>query len=123
MATAGVIIGGAVANALAFSLAGKLIHTSDSKRHNLEMEHIAKERDKWNQERMERIDLINKTLRRQNHAAKTFNNLEEAGEAYYQVTGKRLPPLRAEPREQKDAELGVIVAIMAITGIVAYKFL
>jgi len=92
------------------------------------MERIAKERDKWNEKRMERLDYINKTLRRQNHAAKTFNNLEEAGMEYQRVTGKRLPSLGDEPffpksRKHKDTELGVIVGVMAVTGIIAYKFL
>lgn len=122
------MLGGAAANAAAFTLAGKLTHSSDSKRHNLEMERIAKDHEKWNEERVNRLDYINQTLRRQNHASKTFKDLEEAGQAYFQMTGTKLPALRAEPRlplsrEHKDAELGVIVGIMGLAGFMIYKFM
>ena len=102
---------------------------AETKRHNLAMKKVAKEREKWSEERQQRLDYMNKQIAEQKHAARTFANLEVAGEEYYRVTGHRLSPLRDEPklsefynpsRQRKDAEIVLAVAGMSIVGVLAY---
>ena len=40
----------------------------ERKRHYLALEKLQKERDKWNEDRMKRLDFINKRLREKNDA-------------------------------------------------------
>ena len=60
------------------------------------MEKVAKEREKWSEERQQRLDYLNKRIAE--HATHTFANLEVAEEEYYRVTGHRLSPLRDKPK-------------------------
>ena len=132
MATAAIIVGGAVANTVGMIIAGKVGRDqSEIKRHNLAMEQYTKAREHWQEQRTERLDFLNKTLRQQNHAVQTFKDLDQAGKAYYEVTGNYLPPLK-EPQlsdyyqkssREKDTEIYVILATMMVTGFVAFKFL
>ena len=137
MATIALMVGGAITNALAFSgsnfLFSQMSSAGERKRHNLAMEKLQQERDSWNQERLERIDYINKKLKEQGHAAKTFQNVEEAMQEYYLLTGDVLPPLSAQPKledflddEQNLAlQRGELVLIgfgLLITGYLTYKF-
>ena len=71
---------------------------AEAKRHNLAIEKVAKEREKWSEERQQRLDYLNKRIAERKHAARTFANLEVAEEEYYRVTGHRLSPLRDEPK-------------------------
>ena len=135
MASLLAIGGTALVNALAFSGTNAAFSMlgdhgrAEAKRHNLAMEKVAKEREKWSEERQQRLDYLNKRIAEQKHAARTFANLEEAGEEYYRVTGHRLSPLRDEPklsdfynpsRPRKDAEIVLTVAGMSIVGLLAY---
>ena len=92
------------------------------------MEKVAKEREKWSEERQQRLDYLNKRIAERKHAARTFANLEVAEEEYYRVTVYRLSPLRDKPklsdfynpsRHRKDAEIMLVVA-MSILGLLAY---
>ena len=62
-------IGGVVVNALAFgstNLAFSLLtdhDTKERKRHDLVEERLQKAREKWNRDRMKRLDYINRRLR------------------------------------------------------------
>ena len=87
-------IGGtALINALAFSGTNAAFSMlgdhgrAEAKRHNLAMEKVTKEREKWSEERQQRLDYLNKRIAERKHAARTFANLEAAGEEYYRVTG------------------------------------
>ena len=59
----------AAINALAFSGTNYIFSTfsdhgeAERKRHDLALEDLQRDRDKWNQERIERLDFINKRLR------------------------------------------------------------
>ena len=71
MATIAMMIGGAVVNALAFSgsnfgfsLLNKSKALEETKRHNAAMEKLQQARDRWNKKRIERIDYINETLKK-----------------------------------------------------------
>ena len=101
---------------------------AEAKLHNVAMEKVAKEREKWSEERQQRLDYLNKRIAERKHAARTFANLEVAEEEYYRVTVYRLSPLRDKPklsdfynpsRHRKDAEIVLVVA-MSILGLLAY---
>ena len=114
-------------NSAAFSMLGD--HGRDeAKQNNLAIKKVAKEREKWSEERQQRLDYLNKRIAERKHAARTFANLEVAEEEYYRVTVYRLSPLRDKPklsdfynpsRHRKDAEIVLVVA-MSILGLLAY---
>ena len=67
-------VGGAVVNALAFSGTNFVFSrltdhgAAERKRHDLVLENLQKARDRWNEDRMKRLDLFNKILRERNEA-------------------------------------------------------
>ena len=138
MATIALMVGGAITNALAFSgsnfLFSQMSGAAERKRHNLAMENLQHERDTWNEERLERIDYINKELKKRGHAAKTFQNVDQAMQQYYFLTGTELPPLSSEPQledilddDQRLAiqrgELTLITIGILTTAYLTYKFI
>ena len=62
-------VGAAVVNALAFSATNFVLSRltghgeEEHKRHELALEKLQRARDEWNEDRMKRIDFINKRLR------------------------------------------------------------
>ena len=58
---------------------------AEAKLYNLAMEKVAKEREKWSEERQQRLDYLNKRIAERKHAARAFPNLEVAEEKYYRV--------------------------------------
>ena len=138
MAAIGMMIGGAVTNALAFTGSNYLFSTLSSseerKRHNLATEKLQHDRDIWNQERLQRIDYINDQLKRQGHAERAFASVDDAMKKYYDLTGDPLDPLPPEPqlfdyldedqtKAIQNGELTLIALGMLGTGILMYKFL
>ena len=96
----------------------------ERKRHDLALEKLQRARDKWNEDRMKRLDFINKRLREQNKARAYINN--EAMAEYYRVFAKKPKPLPPEPQlsdfyhpseAQKDVEL---LFVRVGTGIATY---
>ena len=91
-------------------------------------------RDLWNKKRTERIDYLNETLNRKQHAAATFNDVDQAMREYFIVTGQTLGPIGPEPplsdfytpgEVLQTVELifcGLIVRLSA-TGLLAYNLL
>ena len=67
-------------NALAFSgtnfIFNRLTYhgAEERKRHDLALEKLQKERDEWNEDRMKRLDFINKRLREKSEARTYINN-------------------------------------------------
>ena len=57
----------------------------EAKRHNLAIEKVEKEREKWSEERQQRLDYLNKRIAERKHAARAFPNLEVAEEKYYRA--------------------------------------
>ena len=137
MATIGVMIGGALVNAISFTGTNFLFsqfggHGEEMKRHNLAIEKFTKARDEYTRQRLQRLDFINQTLRDQRHAEQTFSDLGAAMQRYYEVTGNQLPPLGKEPllsdfynpsRQHKDGELAFTIGGMALVGFLAYKYM
>ena len=137
MASIAMMVGGALTNALAFSgssfLFSQMSGAAERKRHNLAIENLQHERDTWNEQRLARIDFINKKLKEQGHAEKTFRNVDEAMQSYYYLTGEQLEALPPEPQlsdflhEDDNAaiqkiELVLVGAGILITGYLTYKF-
>ncbi len=99
------MIGGAVTNALAFTggnyLFSHLGKDSDTerKRHDKAMEQLEAAQSDWNKKRTERLDYINKVMKKEHHAEQTFDNVDTAMKQYYYITGKELhdlPPITKE---------------------------
>ena len=62
----------------------------ERKRHDLAEEKLQRARDKWNRDRMKRLDSINRGLRGENEAKAYINNVDEAMLEYYQVFTKTI---------------------------------
>ena len=128
-------IGGAVVNALAFSgtnfVFSRLTNhgAKEHKKHDLALEKLQRVRDKWNEDRMKRLDFINKRLREKNEARAYINNVDEAMLEYYRVFTKTLP---SEPelsdfyhpsKTHKNSELLFAVVATGIATYALYKYL
>ena len=132
------LIGGALANALAFTGSSYLFHRlskesidKDRKRHDGAIEQLQKTQIEWAQNRQQRIDFINNQLRLERKAETKFTELNDAMREYHEVFGHELPPLPREPvlsdcytptDEQHHRELGFIVLSMIGIGEVLYYF-
>ena len=130
-------MGGAVVNALAFTSTNFIFSrltdhgVKEHNRHDLAQEKLQRARDKWNEDRMKRIDFINKRLREKNEAKAYINN-DEAMLEYCRVFAKKIKPLPPEselsdfyhPSEtQKNSELLFVVVGTGITTYALYKYL
>jgi len=137
MASIAVLVGGALVNALAFS-GGNFLFSAlkktggeqEHKRHDKAIEQLQAAQVEWSQKRAERLDWLNEELRRQNHAVRTFRDVDTAIREYSQIFGKQPDPLEPEPQlsdfytpsgDQKDREIAFITLGLLATGLVAYK--
>ena len=94
----------------------------ERKRHDLALENLQRARDKWNEDRMKRLDFINKRLREKNEAKAYINNVDEAILEYYRVFAKKIRSLPPEP-ELHPSEThinGELLFVAGGTGITAY---
>ena len=130
------LIGGALANALAFTgssyLFSRLSKNSidaEKKRHDLVIEKLQKAQIEWVHARQQQIDFINKQLRLEREAETKFTELNDAMGEYHEVFGHELPPLPRESvlsdyyaptNEQHYRELGFIALSMIGIGGVLY---
>ena len=129
-------IRGAVVNALALSGTNFFFcrltdhGTEERKRHDLAFEKLQRERDKWNRDRIKRLDFMNKRLREKNKARAYINNIDEPMLEYYQVFAKQIKPLPPEhglsdfyhPSEtKKNGELLFFVVGTGIATCALYK--
>ena len=138
MASVAMLIGGALANALAFTGSSYLFHrlSKDSidkerKRHDAVIEKLQAVQIEWAHKRQQRIDFINNQLRLERKAETKFTELNDAMRDYHEVFGHKLPPLPREPvlsdyytptDKQHFRELGFIVLSMIGIGGVLYYF-
>ena len=128
----------AVVNALAFSgnnfVSSRLTDHGEEerKRHDLALEKLQRARDEWNEDRMKRLDFINKRLREKNEARAYINNVDEAMLEYYRVFAKQIKPLPPEPQlsdfyhpseAQKNGELLFVTVGTGIATYALYKYL
>jgi len=143
MAAVGMMVGGAVVNALAFtggnylfSLLGKTGEAEkERKRHDLAIESLQQAESEYQHKRQQRLDYLNQQLRAEQHSERVFENVDEAAREYWLVTGgdhEKLDNTGSEPRfdeyyapsaSQKEFELLFMVGGLALTGWAAFKFL
>ena len=104
MASVAMLIGGALANALAFTGSSYLFHRlsadnidTERKRHDAAIEALQKAQIEWAHKRQEQIDFINKQLRLKRKAEVKFTELNNARREYHEVFGHELQPLPREP--------------------------
>ena len=130
------LIGGALANALAFTGSSYLFHRlskdsidAEEKRHDAAIEKLQAAQIEWAHKRQQRIDFINDQLRLERKAETKFTELNDAMREYHEVFGHELPSLPREPvlsdfytpsDDQHYRELGFIVLSMVGIGRVLY---
>ena len=94
------LIGGALANALAFTGSSYLFHRlskgsidAERKRHDLVIEKLQAAQIEWAHKQQQQIDFINNQLRLEQKAETKFTELNDAMREYHEVFGHELPPL------------------------------
>ena len=104
MASVTMLIGGALANALAFTGSSYLFHRpsadnidANRKRHDSAIEALQAVQIKWAHKRQQRINFINNQQRLERKAETKFTELNDAIREYHEVFGYELPPLPREP--------------------------
>ena len=138
MATIAILIGGAIANAVAFvggnALYDKFGRTDGSEeriRHDRAIEDLQKATSEWNQKRLETLDFINNKIREKSESRNTFDDVDHALDFYNETHPDANLQLTAQPvlsefykpsSEQKYYEIVVITVLGSIIGYVAYKF-
>ena len=137
MASEAMLIGGALANALAFTGSSYLFHRlsadnidAERKRHDTAIEALQNAQIEWTHKRQQRIDFINSQLRLERTTETKFTELNDAMKEYHEVFGHELPPLPREPvlndfytpsDEQHYRELGFIaLSMIGIEGVLDY---
>ena len=128
------LIGGALANTLAFTGSSYFFHglsadniEAEGKRCDAAIEALQKAQIEWTHKHQQRIDFINNQLRLERKAKTKFTELNDGMREYHEVFGHKLPPLPREPvlsnfytptDEQHYRELGFIVLSMIGIGVV-----
>ena len=137
MARVAMLIGGALANALAFTGSSYLFHRlsadkidAERKRHDAVIEKLQAAQIECAHKWQQRIDFINNQLRLERKAETKFTELNDAMREYHEVFGRELPPLPREPvlsnfytstNEQHYRELGFIaLSMIGIRGVLYY---
>lgn len=127
------MVGGAIVNALAFSGSNYLfssLQRGERERHDKAIEQLENAKKNYERRRIQRLDFLNEQLKRQDHALKTFDNVDEAMREYAKHFSQKLPPLGAPPtlsqfynpsQPQQNGELIFITCGMAaVVGVVYY---
>ena len=131
------LIGGASANALAFTGISYLFHRlsadnidAERKRHDSAIEALQAAQIELTHKCQQRINFINNQLRLERKAETKFTELSNARREYHEVFGHELPPLPREPvlsnfytltDEQHYRELGFIaLSMIGIGGVLYY---
>ena len=138
MANVVMLIGEALANALAFTGSSYLFHRlsadnidTERKRHDAAKEALEKAQIEWTHKRQQRINFINNQLSLERKAEVKFTEFNDAMREYHEVFGHELPPLPRKPvlsdyytpaDEQHYRELGFIALSMIGIGGVLYHF-
>ena len=94
MASIVMMLGGAVANALAFSGSSFLFSNlsknridAEKKKHDLAEEKLQKAQTKWQKDRQERIDFINRKFLLEKKSEEKFTELNSAMKIYHEIFG------------------------------------
>ena len=104
-------IGGAVVNALAFSGTNFIFSwlmdhgEKERKRHDLAQEKLQRATDEWNEDRMKRLDFINKRLRETKESRAYINNVDEVMLEYYRAFAKQIKTMPPKPQLKEFYQL------------------
>ena len=137
MASIAMLIGGALANAPAFTGSSYLFLrlskdsiNKERKGHDLATEQLQKVQVEWAQKWQERIDLINKQLRFERKSETNFKELNNTMREHQKVFGHELSPLPQKlvlsdfyvpSNEQHNRELAFIaLSMVGIGGVLWY---
>ena len=135
MAGVGMLVGGALVNALAFSGSNYLfsrLHSSDAveeqRRHDKAVEQLQAAHTAWSERRSELLDWRNEELRRQRDAEASLMGGDASMREYARVHGYLEPEPQLsdfyQPSEgQKGREIAFVAGAMALTSFVAYRLL
>ena len=98
MASVAMLIGGVLANALAFTSNSYLFHrlsadNIDAKRKKHDAERLQAAQIEWAHKQQQQIDFIKNQLRLERKAETKFTELNDAMREYHEVFGHELPPL------------------------------
>ena len=141
MATAvAMMVGGAIVNALAFSGSNFLFHSLDKskadvekKRHDLAIEKLNEDTEKWSKDRRRKLDFINQELMKQNIAARDQKHMDDAMTLYSIYYPKSAIASASAPKPKlsdyytvsglmmKYEYLWIILGTTAV-GFIVYKF-
>src|SRR5271155_5076298 len=138
MATIAILIGGAIANAVAFvggnALYDKFGRTDGSEeriRHDRAIEDFQRATSEWNQKRLKTLDFINNKLREKSESRNAFDDVDRAldfynethPDAYLQVAARPvLNDFYKPSNEQKYYEIVIITFVRSIIGYAAYQY-
>ena len=124
MASVAMLIGGALANALADNT------DVERNRHDAVIEALQAAQIEWTHKHQQPIDFINNQLRLERAAETKFTELNDAMREYHEVFGHELPPMPQKPvlsdfytptDEQHYRELGFIdLSMTGIGGVLYY---
>ena len=130
MATIAILIGGAIANAVAFvggnAIYDKFGRTDGSEeriRHDRAIKDLQRATSDWNQKRLETLDFINNKLREKSESRNTFDDVDRALDFYNETHPDANLQLVAQPvlsnfykptNEQKYYEIVVITFVIAL---------
>ena len=141
MVSIAMMVGGALVNALAFTVSNFLFGqlTKDRidverKQHDLALEKLAQAKQEFEQQCVKYLDYLNQRLQQQKLSQRTFSNVDKALQVYNKVTRvnhELLSSLRREPQlsnfytpsdDQRTQELASILGGTAVVGYLTYKF-
>jgi len=139
MATAAVIVGAAIVNAVAFTIGnalydkfGRTDGSVERDRHDKAVEDLQKANVEWNKKRLETLDFINNETRQKNEARNRFDDVDRALEFYNRThpDGEIILPSRPKledfysPSPEQNYYEAVIAAIIGgVGGYTAFKYL
>lgn len=69
----------------------------ECKRYGLELAMLQRTRDELNEDRMNRLDFINESLRQKNEPRAYINNIDKAMLEYFQIFAKQIKSIPAQP--------------------------
>ena len=137
MATVAILIGGAIVNAVAFTLGNALYDkfgrsdgSEERYRHDKAVEELQKANQEWNQKRLETLDFINSKIREKSEARDAFDDVDRALEFYNKThsDGQLILPRRPvlsdfykSSNQQNYNEIFVTLVIGSIAGYISYK--
>lgn len=127
MATAAIIIGGAIINALAFSGSQALFKAlggddEERERHDRAVEKLTKAREEWSRERQAVIDRINEQAK----LGREINEADKRMREYFLATEYLQPKLSDFYVPSPDQENGEVIFIsgsLLALGYVGYKYI